>query len=43
LVRTGLKTTALKLLSRFYDPDSGSVEMDGIDACTNISELLSAG
>jgi ATP-binding cassette, subfamily B, bacterial len=25
------KTTALKLLSRFYDPDSGSVEMDGID------------
>jgi ATP-binding cassette, subfamily B, bacterial len=25
------KTTALKLLARFYDPQSGRVEMDGID------------
>jgi ATP-binding cassette subfamily B protein len=25
------KTTVLKLLARFYDPDSGRVELDGID------------
>jgi ATP-binding cassette subfamily B protein len=25
------KTTALKLLARFYDPESGSVEVDGVD------------
>jgi ATP-binding cassette subfamily B protein len=25
------KTTLLKLLCRFYDPDKGSIEMDGID------------
>jgi len=25
------KTTALKLLARFYDPESGTVELDGVD------------
>jgi len=37
------KTTALKLVSRFYDPDAGSVELDGIDVRRiSLSSLRSA-
>jgi ATP-binding cassette subfamily B protein len=36
------KTTATYLVARFYDPDSGSVRLDGADVCSLTLESLSS-